>query len=184
MVPFGELILPILLAAALVFLVSSLVWMVLPHHKKDWSKLPEEEGVFDALGDAGPGQYSLPHLASQEEFKDPEVQARFESGPTGFLVVSPRGVPKMGKNMAIWFVYALLASLAVALVAREALDPGTGYMEVFRVVGAIAWMAYGFSHAQESIWFGRPWRGFVKHLFDALLYGLVTAGAFAWLWPA
>jgi len=40
MVSVGALWLPILLSGAVVFVASSLVWMVLPHHKSDWAALP------------------------------------------------------------------------------------------------------------------------------------------------
>ena len=36
---------------------------------------------------------------------------------------------------------------------------------------------------QDAIWFGRPWSSAWKVLGDALLYGLMTAGVFGWLWP-
>ena len=34
-----------------------------------------------------------------------------------------------------------------------------------------------------AIWMGKPWSVAWKEVFDGLLYGLVTAGAFGWLWP-
>ena len=33
------------------------------------------------------------------------------------------------------------------------------------------------------IWFGRPWSGVFKGFGDALIYALLTGGAFGWLWP-
>jgi hypothetical protein len=30
---------------------------------------------------------------------------------------------------------------------------------------------------------GKPWVVTAKEMFDGLLYALVTAGAFGWLWP-
>ena len=47
--PFGSLWLPVLVAAAAVWIASAIVWMALPHHKKDFSKLPSEDGVAEAL---------------------------------------------------------------------------------------------------------------------------------------
>jgi len=37
---------------------------------------------------------------------------------------------------------------------------------------------------QNSIWYKRNWPSTLKSVFDALIYGLVTAGVFGWLWPA
>ena len=41
----------------------------------------------------------------------------------------------------------------------------------------------GAAHAQESIWGGRSWVVTFKHIFDSLVFGLLTAGTFGWLWP-
>ena len=35
----------------------------------------------------------------------------------------------------------------------------------------------------DAIWFGRPWSFVMKGQFDALLYALLTAGVFGWMWP-
>ena len=123
-------------------------------------------------------------MSSMDELKTPNIRARFEKGPAGFFIVAPRGMPKMGKNLGIWFVYSVLVGVVVAYVAGRTLAPGTEYLRVFQITGTVAWAAYGFSHVSEAIWFARPWSGIFKQLFDALLYGLVTAGAFAWLWPS
>jgi hypothetical protein len=56
-------------------------------------------------------------------------------------------------------------------------------MAVFRVVGTATWLAYGFGVVQDAIWFGKPWSSVIKHLFDALVYALLTAGVFGWQWP-
>lgn len=64
MVSMFSLIWPILVAAGLVFLVSSIVWMVLPHHKSDLKGLPDEDAVLAALGTVAPGAYDFPHMTS------------------------------------------------------------------------------------------------------------------------
>jgi hypothetical protein len=184
MVPISSLLLPILIAAVLVFVASSVVWMALPHHKKDYARLPNEDAVLTALGEVSPGQYDFPHMESMEELKSPETQARFAKGPVGFFTVAPRGVPNMGKNLGIWFVYALFVSAFVAYVAGRTLAPGAEYLRVFQITGSVAWAAYGFSHVADAVWFARPWSAIVKQLADAFVYALVTAGAFGWLWPA
>ena len=182
MVAISSLIWAVLLSAVLVFLVSSVVWMVLPHHKSDYQGLPNEQKVLDALGTLPPGAYHFPHGTSMEDMKTPEMQARFKTGPVGFLTVTP-GAPQMGKNLATWFVYCSLVSWITAYVATRTLPPGTEYLLVFQVTCTVAWASYGLSAVSDSVWFSRPWSQTFKQLFDALLYGLVTGGAFAWLWP-
>jgi len=45
-------------------------------------------------------------------------------------------------------------------------------------------LAFGWAMVPMSIWYGHPWSSTVKYLLDALIYGLVVGGSFAWLWPA
>ena len=49
MVTISALWLPILLAGVAVFIASSIVHMLLPHHKTVWGTVPDEDGVMDAL---------------------------------------------------------------------------------------------------------------------------------------
>lgn len=186
MVSLGALWLPILVAGAIVWVASAIVWMVLPHHKGDFRKVPDEEAVREALssGELRPGQYTIPHAADREAYQQPEMQEKFEEGPVAFLTVLPRGTAPMGKQLTLYFVYAVAVSLVAGYVAGRTIGPGAEYLEVFQVTGTVAWVAYGAAYVQEGIWFGRPWGFVVKNLVDALLYGLLTAGIFGWLWPA
>ena len=183
MVTIGSLWLPILVSAIIVWFASFLVWVVLPHHKKEYKGLPDEEATVASLGDIGPGLYNIPHLTSWEEIKKPEVVKRFGEKPSGFLTIVPRGVPNMGKSMALSFVYDLLVGVMVAYLAGRALGPGTPYLKVFQIAGTVAWLAHGWGVITDGIWFGRPWVAITKHLADSLAYGLLTGGVFGWLWP-
>ncbi len=185
MVTIGALWLAILLSGVLVWIASFLVWVVLPHHKSDFKALPDEDAARKALTpqDLAPGQYNIPHCVSQAELKKPEMQKKFEEGPAGFFTVVPKGLPAMGKNMALSFVYYLVIGFLVAYVASRFLEPDTEYLRVFRLTGTVAWLAYGTGVIPLSVWFGRPWSAAWKDLADALLYGLLTAGVFGWLWP-
>ena len=55
--------------------------------------------------------------------------------------------------------------------------------DVFRVVGAVGFLAYAARQMPAAIWMGKPWAVASKEVFDGLVYGLVTAGTFGWLWP-
>jgi hypothetical protein len=35
-----------------------------------------------------------------------------------------------------------------------------------------------------AIWFGHSWSRTIKDIVDGVIYALVTAAIFAWLWPA
>lgn len=185
MVPILSLWLPILLSAVLVFVVSSLVHMVLGYHAGDYRKLPAEEGLMKFLRDASvtEGNYGFPHCGSTAEMKSPEFKERFRQGPVGFLSVSPGGEITMTRNMIQWFVFTLVVGAAVAYLTGRTVAPGAEYFAVFRVAGTVAFLTYAGAQPMASIWEKRSWSTSAKHVFDGLLYGLVTAGCFAGFWP-
>ena len=186
MVTIGSLWLAILLSAVVVWIISAVIWTVLPHHKSDYKGFPDEAAVRNALvpQDLQPGQYDIPHLASRDETKKAEVLKQFAEGPAGFMTVVPRGVPSMARGMVLSFAYYLAVSFCVAYVASRTISPGASYLAVFRITGTVAWLAYGAAVVQDAVWFGRPWSAVGKHLIDSLAYGLFTGGIFGWLWPS
>ena len=185
MVSLMSLWLPILLSAVLVFVVSSLIHMLLKYHNTDFGKVPNEDQVMDALRPFGiaPGDYVIPHAGSMEAMKTPEFIEKMTKGPAAFLTVVENGPPAMGKSLVQWFVYSLVVGVFAAYVAGHALDPGAEYLPVFRYVGTVAFTGYALALLQNSIWFKRNWTATLKSVFDGLLYALVTAGTFGWLWP-
>src|SRR5262245_59908031 len=101
--------LPILLSAAMVFVVSSLIHMVLGYHAGDWRKLPNEVAVLDALRrlNIPPGDYLAPRPDSMAAMKTPEFQAKMQAGP--LLVTTVRhGPSSMGRSLALWFAYSIV----------------------------------------------------------------------------
>src|SRR4029434_5319234 len=185
MIPLTALWLPILLSAVIVFFASFIMHMVLSYHKSDYRRLPDEGRVTDAMRGAGvaPGPaYFFPYC-SFKEMKSAPVIEKMKRGPVGFFTVLPSGPPAMGKNLAQWFLYCLVISIFAAYLSGRLLAPGTAFLQVVRVVGTVAWLGYGAAHAQESIWSGRSLLVTLKHLFDSVIFALLTAGTFAWLWP-
>jgi hypothetical protein len=184
-VPIPELWLPILVATVLVFAASNIVWMVLPHHKGDARRLPDEAAALEALSKQGlaPGLYRFPWAGSMAEMKAPAFVEKQNKGPVGFLTITPSGPFNMGRAMGLWISYLLVIGVCVAYLTGRVLPPGAHYLQVFRVVGTVAFLAYSGSHVPGAIWWGRPLAGALKEVADGLLYGLLTAGAFGWLWP-
>jgi hypothetical protein len=176
---------PIVIAAVLVFIVSSLVHMVFGWHKADCRALPNEEAVRNALRSPGlsPGFYMTPWADSPKACGTPEMKAKFEQGPVAHVTVLPNGMPVMGKFLSQWFVYTLLVGALTAYVAWHALGAGAPYLTVFRITGAVSFGIYGLSAMVDAIWKGQQWGSAFKFIFDGLLYALVTAGAFGWRWP-
>ncbi len=185
-VTLGQLWVPILVSAVLVFLLSSVIHMALKYHNSEYRGLSNEDEVMAALrkGGATPGLYILPYCSDMKEMGKPEMQRKLTEGPIAYVTVSPSGMPNMGPQLAQWFLFTVVVSLFAAYLASRTVPAGASYLTVFRVVGCTAFMAYGFAGIPTSIWFKRPWSATGKDLFDALLYGLVTAGTFGWRWPA
>jgi hypothetical protein len=175
---------PIVAAAVLVFIVSSLIHMVIPIHKGDKRPLPGEAKILDALRQARvpPGEYMFPGCTSMKDMGSPEMQEKYRLGPVGLMTVMP-GAPNIGKALLQWFVYTLIVGALIAYVAWHTLGVGAPYLTVFRVTGMIAFMTYGVAVCVESIWKGQPWSTSFKFVFDGLLYAFATGGAFGWLWP-
>ena len=184
MVSLSALWLPILLSGVAVFIASFLMWMVMPHHKSDWKRLPKEDAALEGLraAEVSPGQYTFPY-ALPSEMKDPEIQKKLDQGPVGLLVVGANGPPAIGKSLVLSFVWNIVIAVFVAYLAASTLDAGADYLAVFRVVGTAAILGYAGSTVMGAIWFSRTWSSVLKEVFDGVVYGLLTAGVFGWLWP-
>lgn len=185
MVSIVDLWLPIVVAAVLVFVVSSILHMVFAYHKSDFRQLPNEAETLAGLRRAGltPGMYFFPFCSSNKEMATPEAMEKYKQGPVGMMTVMPSGPPAMGKLLVLWFLFSLLVGVFVAYLTGRTLAAGTHYLTVFRVAGTAAFLAYGLGHISDGIWRGQSWSATIKAVVDGLIYGLVTAGAFGWLWP-
>ncbi len=183
-VPLSALWLPILLSAIFVFVASSIMHMLLPYHRNDYGKLPEEDKVLAALRGVNltPGLYVFPHC-THKDMKSPALIEKQKLGPVGFMTVLHSGPPAMPKFLIQWFVFCLVIGFFVAYLAGHTVAPGANYLVVFRVVGTAAFLAYGLGNLSNGIWKGQPWSVTIKEVIDGLVFGLLTAGTFGWLWP-
>lgn len=186
MVSISSLWLPILVSAVFVFIVSSIIHMFLPYHRSDFAKVPSEDDVMDALRkfDIPPGDYVFPYAGSPEAMRSEEFQAKSKKGPAAFVTFVEPGPPAMGTSLVLWFVYSIAIGIFTAYVTGRALGPGAEYLNVFRFAGTTAFLCYAVALWQDSIWYKRKWSTTVKNTFDGLVYALLTAGVFGWLWPS
>jgi len=173
--------LPILVSAVFVFIASAIVWTAMPWHKSDFKKTNDEEGVRVALRGHEPGYYLLPYCIDPKELKKPEIEQKYVDGPQAYITVIPNGLPRMGPKLVMSFFYNVLVAIICAYFVSRTAAADAGYLAVFRIAGAVAFVAYGIAYIQDSIWFGRPWPITAKYIFDALIYGLLTGGTFGWL---
>jgi hypothetical protein len=185
MVPVLSLWLPILVSAVIVFAASSIIHTMLGYHDNDYRRFPKEDDLLDALRPLGlpPGDYAAPHAGGSAGMKAPAFLEKMNKGPVVVMTVMPSGPPAMGGALAMWFVYIAVVSVFAAYVTGRALGPGVSYLEVFRFAGTSAFMAYSFAVVPQSIWYKRQWSTTCKSVVDGLVYGLLTAGVFGWLWP-
>ena len=184
MVPVAELWLPIVVSAVAVFVVSAIVWMVLPYHRSDWKRVSDEDGFLDAVRGQklAAGMYMFPGC-SPADVKTPEGKARFEKGPWGTLVVLTEK-PNMGRSLPRWLGFVLLVSLSVAFLCGHFVPKGGNVHAVFHQAVAAAWIVYGGSAIPGWIWEGKPGSHALKGVFDGLIYAATTAAIFMWLWPS
>jgi hypothetical protein len=186
MIEIFSLWIPILLSAVLVFVASFVVHMLAwAWHKNDYKTVPNESRVADALRPFAipPGDYFLPRVEEMAEMKTPEFQEKLKKGPVMIFTVMQNGPFSMGQNLVQWFIYSVVIGAICAYVAGQALAPGAGYAQVFRVVAGVAFAGYAVGLWQLSIWYKRNWGTTIRYTIDGLLYALLTAGTFGWLWP-
>jgi hypothetical protein len=186
MTALGALWLPILLSAVVVFVASSIIHMALPWRKDDYRQVPDQDRVMEALRPFGlpPGDYMMPRASSMKEMNAPEFKERLSKGPVMILTVLPSGAFSMGRSLIGWFVYSCVIGVLAAYVAGRALPAGAEHLAVFRFVGTTAFLCYAVGLWHMSIWYSRSWITTIKDTVDGLVYGLLTAGVFAWLWPS
>ncbi|MDH3197407.1 MAG: hypothetical protein OEO21_04125 [Candidatus Krumholzibacteria bacterium] len=180
-----DLCLPILISAALVFVVSSIIHMALRTHKGDYRKLSGEEEILAAIRaqKVEPGQYAFPMAVTMKEMKTPEMTEKYQRGPVGYVSVIPNGPPPLGRSLVQWFLFSVLVGLFAGYVATLSLGRGAEYNAVFRITGTVAILGYATTQMHDSIWKGQSWGITSKFVVDGVIYGLVTAGVFGWLWP-
>ena len=180
-----DLVWAILASSVVVFVASSITHMILPHHKKDWSKLPDEEELLEFIRSKNVprGQYMFPACDDWNELKDPEKLKHYKAGPHGTVRVWA-GVPNMGRNLGLTFLSYIIIGVCVAYLGTMALPTGSSFMLVFRFTGTAAVMAYTFGYIGDTIWYGQPLKPFLHDLADSIVFGLITGVVFALMWPA
>ena len=185
MVSVISLWLPVLLSAVLVFIVSSIIHMVLRYHRADVGPVPDEAGVMDALRPfkIPPGEYCIPHAADPKEMGSTEFIEKTNRGPVALVTVLPNGPMTMGPSLAMWFGYCVLVGVFAGYAAGLNIGPGADTMAVFKMVSVVAFAGYSLAILQSAIWWHRGWGSTLRTMFDGVIYSLLTAGTFGWLWP-
>ncbi len=183
MVTLGALWIPTLLSAVFVFIASNILWMALPFwHRRDYGKLPDEGAALAALSAAKSGMYIVPMVDWNKQ--TPEERAARHKGPMAMVLLrNPLSTFSFGPALTAFFIYNLVISILVAYLTGHTLPAGTSCLAVFRVAGTAGILGYSFGGVPYTIWYGKPWSATVKDIIDGIIYGLLIAGTFGWLWP-
>ena len=186
MISLTQLWMPIIGSAVAVFVLSSLVHMVLKWHNADYRKLANEDEVRAAIRKASPapGQYVVPHCLDMNAMKSPEQVQKFKDGPVGFIVLKANGAPRMGKALALWYLYTVVVAVFAGYLASRTLPAGAAFAAVFRMVATVDFLTVTGGSVQNGIWMGKPWGSVAKDALDGLIYAAAIGAVFGTLWPA
>ena len=181
--PFLALWLPTLVSAVVVFFLSSIIHMVVPWHKGDYAKFPDEAGVLDALRgyNLAPGEYMAPRPASRGDMGSPEFREKVKRGPLVILNIASGDSVSMARPLILWFVYVLVISAVAGHLAFTGNHDDSRY--IFHNVALASFLAYAAGLWQQTIWFRKPALTTFKATFDGLIYAVVTGVIFMYLWP-
>ena len=184
MTALAALWLPILVSAVIVFIASSIIHMAPLWHRGDYPKLPNEEAARNAIRPLAipPGEYLMPRASGGAEFKTPEFQEKVKQGPLMMLTVM-NGPVSMGRNLILWFLYCIAVSGCAGYITSKGVAIGAPYPVVFKWIAASAFLGYVAALWQGWIWYWRSFSLTIKGTIDGLIYALLTAGTFGWLWP-
>ena len=184
MVTILSLWLPILIASVLVYVVAAVLYMATPLHSKDFAKLQGEDAVMDVLRaqEVKQGQYMFPGAESKKEWSSPEWIEKANRGPVGLLFIHALGT-SMSKQLTFQGIFVLAISIMAGYMGSASLPPGAEYLEVFQVVGTAAFLAHSAGPFTDAIWYGFSWKMAWVRALEGLLFGVLTAGVFGWLWP-
>jgi len=175
--------LPIVVSTIAVFILSSLINMMLPWHKKDFAPLPSEDALLDAFRTAGvqPGDYMMPYASGMEDMRSEAHKQKVLRGPVVIMSVMQRKSLSMTPFLVGWLIFVFLVSVLAACMAVVGAPVG-GAHTIFHVVGLFTWSAYAFALWPLAIWYGRSTRVTLTATLDGLIYAVATGLIFVWLW--
>jgi len=184
MTPLTSLLLPTVLSAVAVFVLSSIIHMAMPWHKGDYAKVPDEDGLMAAMRPfkLPLGDYLMPRPSSGADMKSPEFLAKVAQGPVVVMTVRP-GSWNMGATMGTWFLFTLLVALIAACMTGAVFGPAVDHRHILHYAGGITFLCYAMGAAPLSIWYGRKWSTTFKNALDSLIYGAASGAIFMLMWP-
>ena len=77
-----------------------------------------------------------------------------------------------------------MVGVFVAYITSQSQAAGAECASVFQIACATAILAYCAGGIPGAFFMGKPKRFMFTDFIDGVVYGLITAATFAWLWPA
>ena len=175
-----DLWLPILATGLATHIMSTLAWMVLPHHKSDWQEIPAQDELLDLVekNSVPPGQYLYPYADNPQEMKREEYQKKVNRC-RGTITVWEKP-PNMGIAIGQTLGFFMIAAFCIGYLASLALLPGAEFMKVFQFAMTAGLLVHCAGIFPGVFWFKRK---IAMDLIDKVAYALVTGLVFAALWP-
>lgn len=180
-----DLLLPIVIATVCVFFTSSIIWMILPYHKKDIQFLPNEEELTSKVTEMNikPGLYMFPNCQEAKDMKSEEFKAKWKQGPWGTITVQGQQ-PNFPMNLLKTFLSYLVITIFVAYITAASTTQGADYLAVFQVAGAAGMLGHCMGGLANDFFLGKPTRFIFTSFIDGLIFALITAGVIASMWPS
>lgn len=177
----SDLWLPILLAGLATHILSTLFWMVFPHHKPEWKRVPVEDDLMDFLQQrqVPADQYMFPFASSGREAGSEQFKAK-QAKCRGMLVLWERPL-EMGPAIVKTLLFFLFASFSIGYVATLSLPAGADFARVFRFVTTVGLLTHVYAKFPNVFWFRMR---VATHVMDGIAYAIATGLIFAALWPA
>ena len=176
----SDLWIPILLSGLATHILSTLAWTVLPHHKPEWKRMPEEDDLHRLLTEkkVPPGQYVFPFAEGGADAKSEAYQKK-ASACAGMLIIWP-SPPNMGKAIAFTLATFMVIAFVIGYLASLALPPGAAFMKVVQFVTTAALLAHIAAKDRFVFWFRRRT---AMDVVDGVAFAVATGLIFAALWP-
>ena len=176
-----DLWLPIVLTGVATHVISTIAWMVMPHHKPEWKKLSAEDDFLKWIGDKqiSPDQYLFPFTQDSAEMNsEPFKQKQAQCSGMFILWATP---PNMGKSIGLTLLFFFLAAFVIGYLASLGLPNGATFLAVFQFVTTAGLLTHCAGQFPGVFWFRRR---VAMDLADGVVHAVVTGLIFAALWPA
>ena len=147
----GKVLLSAVLGGVILFIWSSMSWMVLPWHNNTFLGFSNEAVVSQAMlaGSEKPGVYLTPNM---HDGKGDDSQMGKYTGPFALIIWNREGWGDMGHKMLFAFVGDVLAALVAALLLSLATIRSFGKRVLF--VALLGLFAGVSVHLSNFIWWG------------------------------